>query len=125
MRVLFVLVVWLANLAAAAGGQGGKMAAEDDVIHLATMAAPPWRPSAHEQAAADHASFEACEKVVQLLVRRNGRIAHRTYTTSRRWGDILRVKVISDGEGSPTLVTCWTGADGHASVVVKVDDGAP
>lgn len=125
MRTLFVLVAWIASLAAAASGEGVQMAAEDDVTHLATMAAPPWRASANEEVAADHAGFEACEEVAKLMAAGIGSVTRRTYTTSQRWGKILRTEIASNAGGSPTLVTCWIGADGQASVVVKIDDGEP
>jgi hypothetical protein len=48
------------------------------------------------------------------------------YRTSQRWDKILRAKITSDdARGSPMLVTCWVGADGRASIVVKIDDGEP
>ena len=102
------------------------MAADDDVIHLADMAAPPWRASANEQVATDPAGFEACEQFVKAFVSRGtGSIFQQTYTASRRWGKILRAKFTTESGGSSMLLTCWIGADGHASVVVKVDDGEP
>jgi hypothetical protein len=125
MRALFALVVWLASLTAAAGGEGVHMVAEDDVIYLADMAAPPWTASANEQTASDHAGFDDCEQLVKRLAPSVGSITQQTYTTSLRWGKILRTRIASDAGGSPMLVTCWIAADGHGSVVVKVDDGEP
>ena len=124
MRMLFALVAWLASLAAAAEGEGSHMAAEDDVIHLATMAAPPWTATANERATSDHTGVDPCEKLVKVLASRGvSKLAGETYTTSQRWGKILRAKITFDAGGSPLLATCWVGADGHASIVVEVDGG--
>ena len=101
------------------------MAAEDDVIHLSDMAAPPWRASSNEQVAADHAGFELCEQVMKAVVPPTASISQRTYTTRKRWGNILRSKVAFHSGGSPMLYTCWVAPDGRASVVTKVDDGEP
>lgn len=125
MRALFALVVWLASLAAATGGEGVCMAAEDDVIYLADMAAPPWTASANEQTTSDHAGFGHCEQIAKLIASPIGSITRQTYTTSQRWGKILGARIASDDGGAPALVTCWIAADGRASVVAKMDDGEP
>lgn len=126
MRALIVLVTSLIRFAAA-GGEELHMPAEDDVIHLATMAAPPWTVTAREQVTSDHAGFEVCEQLVKTLISRSvgEAVAAQTYTTSPRWGKVLRAKIAYDGGGAPGLVTCWIGADGRASVVFKIDDGEP
>jgi hypothetical protein len=126
MRALFAVVVWLASLASDAGGEGFYMAAGDDVIHLADMAAPPWTASANERASSNHAGFDHCEQLVKILASRIvGKVAGETYTTSQRWDKILRAKINPDAGGSPMLVTCWVDARGRASIVVKIDDGKP
>jgi hypothetical protein len=123
MRALFALVVWLASLAA--GGAGVCMAADSDEIHLGPLTAPPWTASANEQVTSDHAGFDPCEQFVKLLASRGGsKVTAETYTTSPRWGKILRAK-ITFGGGGPMVATCWIGADGHASIVMKNDDGEP
>jgi hypothetical protein len=124
MRALFALV-WLAGLATAADGEGVQMAAEDDVAHFADLAAPPWSASANEQVAADITGFDACEQIVKPIALRVGSISARTYTTSHRWGKILRVRIATDSGGSDMLATCWVGEDGKSFIVVKVDDGEP
>jgi hypothetical protein len=126
MRALFALVMWLASFSA--GGMGVGMADESDEIHLADMAAPPWTPSANEQITRDHAGFDPCEQLVTMLAPRGvSKVAGATYTISRRWGKILRAKILS-GSGdvsTTTLVTCWIDPNGHAWIVVKMDDGKP
>lgn len=126
MRALFALVGGLVCLATAAGAEGGRMAGEDDVIHLATMAAPPWSASAHEQITSDRTGFEPCEQILKTFGSPGGyKVLAETCTTSPRWGKILRARFMSDGAVAATLVTCWVGADGRGSVVVKIDDGEP
>jgi hypothetical protein len=124
MRALFALI-WLAGLATVVEGGEPQMTGGNDVIYLADMAAPPWSASANEQATSDHAGFEPCEEIVQPIASRIGNISARTYTTSHRWGKILRVRIASNSLGSDMLATCWSGVDGKSFIVVKVDDGKP
>ena len=122
MRAPFALVVWLASLAA--GGAGVCMADESDEIHLAGMVAPPWNASAKEQITADRTGFETCEQVVKAFASRGGaKVADEVRTTSHRWGKVLRARLTYETVGAPTLVTCWLGVDGRASITVKIDDG--
>jgi hypothetical protein len=124
MRALFAVVVWLASLAAASVGV--CMADESDETHLADMVAPPWIASAKEQTTADRTGFDPCEQVVKALTSRGGaKLAEEAYTTSHRWGKILRAKITDDSGGAATLATCWIDASGRASIVVKIDDGEP
>ena len=123
MRALFALVAWLASLAA--GSVGVCMTDESEETHLADMVAPPWNASAKEQATA-RTGFDPCEQLVKRLASRGGaKLAEEAYTTSHRWGKILRARITDDYGGSATLATCWIDADGHASIVVKIDDGEP
>ncbi len=124
MRALFALIVCLGSLAA--GSVGVCMTDESDETHLADMVAPPWKASAKEQTTADRTGFDPCEQVVKRLASRGGaKLAEEAYTTSHRWGKILRARLTYETVGAPTLVTCWLGVDGRASIVVKIDDGEP
>jgi hypothetical protein len=124
MRALFALVVWLASLAV--GGVGVCRADEGDEIHLADLAAPPWKASANEQTTADRTGFDPCEQIVRVLTSRGyNKVAAEAYTTSPRWGKVLRAKIAYDAGGAPMLATCWINANGRAWIVVKIDDGEP
>ena len=90
------------------------------------MVAPPWNASAKEQSHRRPHRLRplrtACE--TPRLTRRR-KLAEEAYTTSHRWGKILRARITDDSGGRRLLATCWIDADGHASIVVKIDDGEP
>jgi hypothetical protein len=87
---------------------------------------PPWSPAADETVALDLSTFRNCEAAVQAVASRgNGQISDELYTVSSEWGEILRAKVTFVLQDLPTtsLVTCWSAAEPHVQMFVKIDDG--
>lgn len=102
MRSLLIAVAWVSQLLGNCGGS-----AMDDLDPA------PSNPEPDEQVVTDHAGFDECEATIAMLAEKMGDEIHRrAYTVSKRWGKVLRVRMVKPGESSTgaPILTCWTGS---------------
>ena len=72
----------------------------------------PSKPGPDEEVVTDHAGFHDCEAVIAMFAVQGGYEAQRrAYTVSKRWGKVMRVRIVKAGESSlgAPILTCWTG----------------
>jgi hypothetical protein len=101
MRSLLIAIAWVSQLVSNCEGS-----AMDD------LAFAPAKPDPDEEVVTDHAGFVDCEAAIAVLVdTRTYEVTRRAYTVSKRWGNVLRARMVKAGErslGAPIII-CWTG----------------
>jgi hypothetical protein len=88
------------------------------------LAFPEWPATSDEQPAESDVGFEQCEAMISLLAQRmNSTVADRKYSISKKWGRILRAKIIM-GFSAPR-VSCWTGSGAGAQIFIEFEGFVP
>jgi hypothetical protein len=85
---------------------------------------PPCSESADETDAYYSNAFVECEKIVTDFVNRvHGKIVNQTYSISKKWGNILRVKITfeRDNSSTTTFLTCWSKSKSHVRFDLRFD----
>jgi hypothetical protein len=115
MRSLLITIAWLSQLFGNCEG-----------IAMDDLGLAPSKPGPDEVVVTDHAGFDECETTIALLADQGAyQVKRRTYTVSRRWGRVLRARMVKAGESSlgAPILTCWTGSG--AGVQVSFDFYGP
>jgi hypothetical protein len=100
---------------------------ENRVDGMNDLSVPPWSADSDENIVSGSAVFGDCEQAVQAFASQaNGQVTERKYSISKKWGNVLRAKVVVTFEGSSraTLVNCWSGSGPGVEIFVKMADDA-
>jgi hypothetical protein len=85
---------------------------------------PSWNAGIGETIAPDPVAFNQCEQAMRAFASKvEGKITERRYSTSKRWGKVLRAKVgfAHANVTGRTLVTCWSEAGIGVKIAVEVE----
>jgi hypothetical protein len=103
---------------------GWSQLGESEIHKMEGLQSPPCNMEPDETISAESGAFSDCLKPISALAARtNGRVTEQTFSLSPQWGKVVRAKIVSDHEGSPTTacVISWCASDGSLKIALTID----